>query len=159
MISPIFQIGTGRPVDIQQSSGDLWGFGSGRSNPHAIVPTGQSIANRANYVAFAGISGPDYKDCLAAVSYNNFRGPAFAELDARIGKTITIADRYNVNLFFQGFDLTDRANFGGSIQGIVTNYDPDPAQNTFLKPKDFITPGGTVVPKSFTGEFGARFSF
>jgi hypothetical protein len=163
-ISPIFQIGTGRPVDIVQSSSDLWGIGSGRSNPHAVVPIGQSITNRANYVAFAGISGSDYKTCLTAgtcqeVSYANFRGPAFAELDARIGKTVTIGDKYNINLFFQGFDLTNRANFGTSIQGIVTNYDPDPSKNTFLKPFDFITPGGTVVPKSFLGEFGARFSF
>jgi hypothetical protein len=77
------------------------------------------------------------------------------ELDARIGKTITIHDRYNVNLFFQGFDLTDRANFGSSLYNLVTDSNDD----NFLKPKDFITPGGTVIPKSFTGEFGARFSF
>ena len=163
-VSPIFQIGTGRPVDIQQSSSDLWGIGSGRSNPHAIVPTGQSITNRANYVAFAGISGGDYKACLTAgtcqeVSYANFRGPAFAELDARVSKMITIADRYNINLFFQGFDLTNRANFGSNLDNVVSDFDPDPSVNTFLKPLDFITPNSTVLPKSFTGEFGARFSF
>jgi Carboxypeptidase regulatory-like domain len=165
MVSPIFQIGTGRPVDIQQASSDLWGIGSGRSNPHAVVPTGKSIANPANYVALANISTDDYTNCLQTgacqeVSFNNFRGPAFAELDARVGKTITIHDRYDVNLFFQGFDLTNRANFGSSIQGIVNNnYDPDPSANKFLKPTDFITPGGTVIPKSFLGEFGARLSF
>ena len=168
-VSPIFQIGTGRPVDIAQASSDLWGIGSGRSNPHAVVPMGKSIANPANYVTLAGIGkGPNtdqYAGCLEAhtcqeVSYNNYRGPAFAELDARVGKTITFGDRYNVNLFFQGFDLTNRANFGSSIQGIVNgNYDPDAAKNTFLQPNDFITPGGTVIPKSFLGEFGARFSF
>jgi hypothetical protein len=128
------------------------------------VPIGQSIANRANYVAFAGVSGGDYKNCLTAgtcreISYDNFRGPAFAEFDARIGKTVTFAEKYNVNLFFQGFDLTNRANFGSNLHNIVTNYDPDPALNTFLKPSDFITPNSTVLPKSFTGEFGARFSF
>jgi hypothetical protein len=165
MVSPIFQIGTGRPVDIQQSTSDLWGVGSGRTNPHAVVPIGMSIANPANYSALAGIANPDYGSCLAArtcqeVSYNNYRGPAFAELDARVGKTVTIADKYNIDLFFQGFDLTNRANFGGSIQGIVNgNYTPDASTNTFLQPTDFITPGGTVVPKTFLGEFGARFSF
>jgi hypothetical protein len=41
----------------------------------------------------------------------------------------------------------------------VTNFYPDPSLNTFLKPSDFITPNSTVLPKSFTGEFGARFSF
>jgi hypothetical protein len=160
MISPIFQIGTGRPVDIEQASSDLWGIGSGRSNPHAVVPTGKSIANQVNYLSLANISSDDYTNCLETgtcqeVSYNNFRGPAFVELDARIGKTITIHDRYNVNLFFQGFDLTDRANFGSSLYNLVT----DSKDENFLKPKDFITPGGTVIPKSFLGEFGARFSF
>jgi hypothetical protein len=163
-VSPIFQIGTGRPLDIQQSTSDLWGIGSGRSNPHAIVPIGQSTTNRANYVAFAGISGSDYKTCLTAgtcqeVSYANFRGPAFAELDMRVSKTVTIAERYNINLFFQGFDLTNRANFGSNLDNNVSDFAPDPSANTFLKPLDFITPNSTVLPKSFTGEFGARFSF
>ncbi|MFL6427616.1 MAG: hypothetical protein ACJ71S_05180, partial [Acidobacteriaceae bacterium] len=163
-ISPIFQIGTGRPVDIAQASSDLWGIGSGRGNPHAIVPIGASLTNPASYVAMAGISGSDYKTCLTAgtcqeVSYANYRGPAFAELDARIGKTVTIADRYNINLFFQGFDLTNRANFGSNLDNFVSDFDPDPSVNTFLKPIDFITPNSTVLPKSFTGEFGARFSF
>jgi hypothetical protein len=169
MISPIFQIGTGRPVDIQQSTSDVWGVGSGRTNGHAVVPVGKSIADPANYALLAGIGKgltPDaYAGCLQAnicqeVSYNNYRGPAFVELDARVGKTITIGDKYNINLFFQGFDITNRANFGSSIQGVVNgNYKSDPSKNTFLQPTDFITPGGTVVPKSFLGEFGARFSF
>ena len=163
-VSPIFQIGTGRPVDVVQSSSDLWGIGSGRSNPHAVVPIGASLTNPSSYVALAGISGGDYSTCLVAhtcqeVSYANYRGPAFAELDARIGKTITIADRYNLNLFFQGFDLTNRANFGSNLDNVVSDFDADPSANTFLKPIDFITPNSTVLPKSFTGEFGARFSF
>jgi carboxypeptidase family protein len=159
-VSPIFQIGTGRPVDIQQASSNLWGYGSGNGLPHAIVPVGASQTKPASYLAFAGISGGDYISCLenrtcTEVSYDNYRGPAFVELDARIGKTITIHDRYNVNLFFQGFDLTDRANFGSSLYDQVT----DAKDDNFLKPKDFITPGGTVIPKSFLGEFGARLSF
>ncbi len=163
-VSPIFQIGTGRPIDIQQASSNLWGFGSGFSNPHAIVPVGASLTKPASYTAFAGISGSDYVTCLQIgtcreVSYDNYRGPAFVELDMRVGKTITIHDRYNVNVFFQGFDLTNRANFGSNLHNIVTNFDADPSLNTFLKPSDFITPNSTVLPKSFTGEFGARFSF
>jgi hypothetical protein len=163
-VSPIFQIGTGRPVDIQQASSNLWGYGSGNGATHAIVPVGASQTKPASYLAFAGISGGDYIACLenrtcTEVSYDNYRGPAFVELDARIGKTITIHDRYNVNLFFQGFDLTDRANFGNNLYNRVTDFNTDPDKDNFLKPKDFITPGGTAVPKSFLGEFGARLSF
>ena len=119
-ISPIFQIGTGRPVDIEQASSNLWGYGSGNGLPHAIVPVGASQTNPASYVAFAAtLEERTTSTCLEAhtcteVSYDNYRGPAFVELDARFGKTITIADRYNVNLFFQGFDLTNRANFGSN---------------------------------------------
>lgn len=156
-VSPIFQIGTGRPVDITQSTlTDLWGVGSGRGNPHAIIPVGAK-KTKANYLAFANYDGAAYTACLTngtcqEASYNDYRGPAFIELDARIGKTITLRDKYNINLFFQGFDLTNRANFGGNLQGNVTTA-------SFLEPKDFITPASTVLPKSFTGEFGARFSF
>jgi hypothetical protein len=162
-ISPIFQVGSGRPVDIVQSTGDLWGVGSGRGNPHAVIPAGAK-KNPAAYESYAGIGGADYKSCLIAgtcqeTSYDGYRSPPFVELDARIGKTITFGEKYNVNLFFQGFDLTNRANFGPSIQGNVSDFDTDPSKNTFLKPFDFITPGSTVLPKSFTGEFGARFSF
>lgn len=162
-IAPIFQIGTGRPVDIVQSSSDLWGVGSGRSNPHAIIPAGAKKSPAA-YEAYAGVSGADYAACLTAgtcveTNYDSYRGPAFIELDARFSKTVTFGEKYNVNLFFQGFDLTNRANFGPSIQGNVSDFDPDPAKNTFLQPTDFITPNSTVIPRSFTGEFGARFSF
>jgi hypothetical protein len=163
-VSPIFQIGTGRPIDIQQASSNLWGYGSGNGLPHAVVPVGASQTNPASYVALAGISGTNYIACLenatcTEVSYDNYRGPAFVEFDARVGKTITFHDRYNVNLFFQGFDLTDRANFGSNLYNRVTDFNANPSKNNFLKPKDFITPGGTVIPKSFLGEFGARFSF
>lgn len=162
-ISPIFQVGSGRPVDIVQSSGDLWGVGSGRSNPHALIPVG-SKKTAAAYESFAGVSGGDYKTCLTSgtcqeTSYDGYRGPVFVELDARIGKTFTFGEKYNVNVFFQGFDLTNHANFGSSIQGNVSDFDTDASKNTFLQPFDFITPGSTVLPKSFTGEFGARFSF
>ena len=162
-IAPIFQIGTGRPVDIVQSSSDLWGVGSGRSNPHAIIPAGAK-KTAAAYETYAGVSGGDYSACLTAgtcqeTNYDSYRGPAFIELDARFSKTVTFGEKYNVNLFFQGFDLTNRANFGPSIQGNVSDFDSDPTKSTFLQPFDFITPNSTVIPRSFTGEFGARFSF
>jgi hypothetical protein len=96
-----------------------------------------------------------YQQCLTAgsrrkASYESYHGQTFAQLDARVGKTISIHDRYNVSLFFQGFNLTNRANYGVNVSDAVTS---------FLKPLGFINPSSTVVPRSFTGEFGARFSF
>jgi hypothetical protein len=168
-VSPIFQVGSARPVDVFSSS-DKWGVGSGRGNAHAIIPKGGKMNNFASLTALFNsdgsvYSGAFYKSCLTAgtceeASYDSTRGQAFIELDARISKTITFAEKYNVDIFFQGFDLTNRANFGGgtSLQGNVNSLNAnDPT--SFLKPLTFITPNSTVIPQSFTGEFGARFSF
>lgn len=166
-ISPIFQVGSGRPVDVHSSS-DLWSVGSGRGNAHAIIPKGGKMNSFASLTALfnpdgSRYSGTFYKSCLSAgtceeASWNSTGGQTFVELDARIGKTITFREKYNVDVFFQGFDLTNRANFGPNLQSNVNSLDPtDPS--TFLKPTNFITPNSTVIPQSFTGEFGARFSF
>lgn len=166
-VSPIFQVGSGRPVDVGSST-DEFGIGSGRATlEHAILPKG----SKSDFTGLTSLFNADgsvygsstYVPCLQdgtcrEVSYNSFRGQSFIELDARIGKTITFGEKYNVDLFFQGFDLTNRANFGGNLQGDVSAIDvTDPS--SFLKPTNFITPNSTVIPHSFTGEFGGRFSF
>ncbi len=170
-ISPIIQAGTARPVnsangDIVESTSDLWGVGSGRSNPHAVVFVGQkkTVANFVSTYQAAKASGSAstfYKTCLAVgscyeTSFDQMRGLPFIQLDARVGKTIAIKDRYNVNLFFQAFNLTNRANYGGNYDGNISDY---AAGTTALTPLGFVNPSSTIVPRSFTGEFGGRFSF
>ncbi len=170
-ISPIIQAGTARPVnnangDIIESTSDLWGVGSGRSNPHAAVFTGQKKTIQ-NFVAFnlaakaSGSVATFYKTCLAAgscyeTSFDQYRGSPFIQFDTRVGKTIVIKDRYNVTLFFQGFNLTNRANYGGNYNGNISSY---AAGTTSLTPSGFVNPSSTIIPRSFTGEFGGRFSF
>ena len=65
-----------------------------------------------------------------------------------------IHERYNITLFYQAFNMTNRANYGPNYDVNVSD-----AATSFLKPLGFINPSSTVVPRSFTGEFGARFSF
>ncbi len=178
-VSPILQVGSARPVfapslgaDVVEATSDLWSVGSGRGNPHPAYFPGQK-PTVANYVTFyqaaaaavkagqAKSVGTFYKSCLAAGScvegsFDSVRGQPFAQLDARIGKTISLHDRYNLNLFFQGFNLTNRANFGGNYNGNISTY---AAGTTTLAPLGFVNPSSTIVPRSFTGEFGARFSF
>jgi hypothetical protein len=84
--------------------------------------------------------------------FDALRGQAFFQLDMRVGKTIRWHDRYNLQLFFQGFDITNRANFGSSYTNNIQS-------SNFGKPNGYITPDGVVVPKSFRGEFGFQFSF
>jgi hypothetical protein len=95
--------------------------------------------------------------CLAAgtcvqAPYNNLRGQAFFQLDARISKDIKFSERAKLKLIFQAFDLTNRANFGNNFDGNINS-------STFGKPLGFIAPSGVFVPRSFSGEFGAQFIF
>jgi hypothetical protein len=173
--SPIFSVGSGRPLSIVESSSDLWGVGSGRSNPHAAIFSGVKESPQA-YVAYAVASkaavaadptkkttaASYYQNCLVAgtcreVSYDSYHGLTFLQLDARIANTITIHDRYAITLFYQMFNMTNRANYGPNYDVNVS--DAVIASPSFLQPLGFINPSSTVVPRSFTGEFGARFSF
>lgn len=171
-INPIFQVGSARPVDIVESSSDLWSVGSGRSNPHAVLPVGTK-ANVANYIAFyqtlvargkanGTSTAIEYRNCLAngscyETNYDSGRGIPFVQLDTRIGKTVTIKDKYNVNVFFQAFNVTNRANYGNNYLGTISTLSSKGA--TALTPNGFINPSSTVIPRSFWGEFGARFWF
>jgi hypothetical protein len=170
-ISPILSVGSARPLSIIESTADLWGVGSGTSHPHAAILSGTKESPQA-YVAYltaakaAVAADPTkattlssfYKNCLAngscrEVAFDSYHGLTFLQLDARIANTITIHDRYGLTLFYQAFNMTNRANYG-------PNYDVNVSDGaTFLTPLGFINPSSTVVPRSFTGEFGARFSF
>ena len=89
-------------------------------------------------------------------NFDQLRGLGFVQLDARVGKTIVLKDRYNINLFFQGFNLANRANYGGNYNGNISSY---AAGTTTLTPLGFVNPSSTIIPRAFTGEFGGRFSF
>ena len=171
-ISPILSVGSARPVDLVMSSSDIWGVGSGRSNPHAVLPNGTkfSVANVIAYsqllTAQAKAAGSTlsslYQSCLTGgtcyeTNYDSAHGLPYVQLDARVGKTIRFKEHYNVNLFFQGFNLTNRANFGGNYNGNISNYTA--AGTTSLTPLGFINPSSNIIAHSFTGEFGGRFSF
>lgn len=173
-ISPILQAGTARPVyssnqDIVESTADLWGLGSGRENPHAAVFRGQA-QTVPNFVAFyraavaSGSVSTFYQTSLAngsavETNFDQQRGMPFIQFDSRFGKTISFRDRYNLNLFFQAFNIANRANFGGNYNGVISTYATGTAAVTALTPLGFVNPSSTVVPRAFTGEFGARFSF
>lgn len=171
-ISPILQAGTARPVynasgyDTIESSSDLWGVGSGRGNPHAAYFVGQkkTVANFVNFYQAAKASGnvgTFYKTCLAngscvETNFDSLRGQPFIQFDARVGKTITFKEKYNVDLFFQGFNITNRANYGGNYNANISSL---AAGTTTLQPSGFVNPSSTIIPRSFTGEFGGRFHF
>jgi hypothetical protein len=104
-----------------------------------------------------GASAADLRACLAAGTcvpsgFDSARGAPFFEWDVKAGKQIRFKERANMELFFQAFDLTNHANFGGSYNNNVRS-------SSFGTPNGFITPGGTTLPRSFSGEFGGQFRF
>lgn len=152
-VAPILQFGTARPFDLT-SSYDPLGVGSGYARP-AIVPTD----NPTDYAAFAHSDQNTVAACLADGSchqagYDTLRGRNFFQLDARISKNIHFAERYNLQLMFQAFNMTNRANYGANLVNST-------GSGSFLQPAGFINPStsSAVLPRAFVGEFGARFTF
>jgi len=151
--APIMQWATGRPYSATEGITDVFGFGSGVGTTHAIVLN----SDPTNLTATAAYTASQLNACIAAntchqVPYDYLRGERFFQLDARFGRFFRFGERARLEVFFQAFDLTNRANFGTSYGGNIRT-------STFEQPTGFITSSGVIVPKSFAGEFGARFSF
>ncbi len=152
-VSPIMQWATGRPYNPTEGISDVYGWGGGNGATHAIVLN----SDPTNLTATKSYTAAQLVACLNAntchqLPYNYLRGEDFFQLDARFGKVFRLGEKPRLELFFQAFDLTNRANFGSSYQASIR------AAN-FMHPTNFIAASGVIVPKSFAGEFGARFSF
>jgi len=151
-VAPILQMATARPYDGNEGF-DIYGVGSGRGNAPIIVPSG----NLKDFTAYANADTATIAACLSNNScqrlhYDSFKGKPFIQLDLRTSKEFSFRDKLKATIFFQAFDVNDRSNFGG-------NYDGDVQNSSFQKPLGFITPSGTIIPHSFTGEFGAQIEF
>jgi hypothetical protein len=149
-IAPVVQWASARPYDSLQGI-DV--FGNGRNNSHIILFTDKPN----DYTATKNLGAAALRDCMNAgkcfeAPYDTFRGQTFFQFDVRASKVFKIKERYMIDAFFQAFDLTNRANFGANYNGNVQS-------SQFQQPVGFITPSGVIVPRSFTGELGARFSF
>ena len=151
--APIMQVGTGRPYLALEGINDTFAYGGGAGNTHAIVLN----SDPNNLKATAGYTATQLQSCIAAntcqqVPYNSLRGASFFQLDARVSRPFTFGERAKLELFFQAFNLTNHANFGSQYQTSIR-------ASNFGQPTNFIGGTGVIIPKSFSGEFGARFSF
>jgi Carboxypeptidase regulatory-like domain/TonB dependent receptor len=151
--APIMQLASARPYQALQGVNDTYGFGGSQGNTHAIVLD----SDPNNLLATKNYTTAQLQACLTAntchqVGYDNMRGATFFQLDTRVSKQLKFGERAKLDLIFQAFDLTNRANFGATFQGNIKS-------PVFGQPNGFITPAGVIVPRSFSGEFGARFSF
>ena len=161
-IAPIMQWESARAYSPSYGGAvDVLGLGSGRAN-RVVVFTDKPNDLTATLTAFGnpGASNANrikYRDCIRAgqctiFPFDDLRGQPYFQLDTRISKLFKFREHQTVNLFFQMFDVTNRANFGN-------NFATDVRQSTFGKPNAYITPGGVIIPHAFSGEFGVRYAF
>jgi hypothetical protein len=151
-VAPILVAGSARPYNPTQGI-NVFGLGARVSAAHAFVLTSDpsNLTATKNYTSAQLIACQNDGSCYQ-LPYDALRGQPFFQLDMRVGKTIRWHDRYNLQLFFQGFDITNRANFGSTYTANIQS-------GNFGKPNGYITPDGVTVPRSFRGEFGFQFSF
>ena len=162
-IAPIMQFGSARPYTASAGL-DVLGVGSRNGAAHAVVPANA----QTNYTYFTMLQSQNgwttsqlqsqERTCLNSggcvmAPFDGLRGQNFFQLDTRVAKAFSFGDKGTLSLIFQGFDITNRANFGNSFGGNVRSL------STFQKPTNYLAPSGTVVPKSFRGEFGVQYTF
>jgi hypothetical protein len=153
--SPILQAGSARPYLVTSSFNEL-NLGSGSSGGALIVPN----SDPTNLTAMAGTSGAAklaavqcyYSGNCHVVPYNSLRGDPYFNMDVRLAKNIKLGEGRNLQLAWQAFNLFNHANYGNNFDNVVQD-------STFGKAVGFINPTSSLLPRAFTAEFGARFTF
>jgi hypothetical protein len=160
--SPILQAGSARPYNPIASVNEL-NFGGGSDAGALVVPKNDQSNLTAFVVPDPANPGQFVVDKLAAsqcyysgncvvAPYNSKRGDPYFNMDARIAKNIKLGEARNLQLAFQAFNLTNHANYGNDFGTAVD-------LSTFGHAVGFINPSSSFLPRAFTGEFGARFTF
>jgi hypothetical protein len=162
--SPILQAGSARPYTAT-SSNNMVNLGGGSATGALIVqnsdPNNLLSATKLTPLVDSVSGKPSLglaeATCYYAVSchvapYNSMRGDPYFDMDVRLAKNIKLGEGRNLQLAWQAFNLFNHANYGNNFQTVVQ-------QSTFAKAIGFINPTSSVLPRAFTAEFGARFTF
>ena len=152
--SPIVQIGSARPYNATAGT-NLLGLGGGsQANPLVVSNSDPTNLNLFPSTSAGKLAAAKcyYAGNCHLTPYNGFRGDPFFNMDMRVAKNIKLGENRNLQLAFQAFDVTNRANYGSNF-GVVAG------TSSFGHPIGFINPTSSYLPRAFTGEFGARFTF
>jgi hypothetical protein len=183
--SPILQFGSARPY-LPASGSNMLNLGGGSAAGALVVtnaapknllsgtqlaPVTDSVSNIPSIVLAA--SKCYYSGGCQLASYSGLRGDPYFDMDTRVAKNIKLGENRNLQLIFQAFNLFNHANYGNNF-GFTTNEfstikdltvpvsgkrqisTPD---TTFSNPVGFINPSSSTLPRAFTAELGARFTF
>jgi hypothetical protein len=162
--SPILQAGSARPYNPVSSS-NMLNLSSGsstgalivtNSNPNDLLsatkltPLVDSVSGKPSLGLAEAVCY--YSGNCHVAPYNGVRGDPYFDMDVRLAKNIKLGEGRNLQLAFQGFNLFNHANYGN-------NFDTAVDSSTFGKAIGFINPTSSTLPRAFTAEFGARFTF
>jgi hypothetical protein len=148
--SPILQFGSARPYNPIAGS-NLLNLGGGSDAGALVVPKNDP----KNLTAFTSVLAATqcyYAGNCVVAPYNSRRGDPYFDVDSRLAKNIKLGEHRNLQLAFQAFNLFNHANYGNDFGTAV-------GDSTFGHPVGFINPTSSNLPRAFTAEFGARFSF
>jgi hypothetical protein len=155
--SPILQAGSARPYTAT-SSNNMLNLSSG-SALGALVVQNSDPNNLLSATLLPPV--PNLKVAEAKcyysgnchiVPYNSLRGDPYFNMDVRLAKNIKLGEGRNLQLAWQAFNLFNHANYGNNFDNVVQS-------STFGKAIGFINPTSSLLPRAFTAEFGARFTF
>jgi len=150
--SPILQAGSARPY-LPIANTNLLNLGGGSSAAALVVPNNDPNNLGAMVTAgkLAAVQCYYAGNCHLA-PFNSLRGDPYFDMDARVAKNFKVRERGNLQLAFQAFNLTNHANYGNNFRSVA-------GHAGFQQPFGFINPTSSLLPRAFTGEFGARFTF
>jgi carboxypeptidase family protein/TonB-dependent receptor-like protein len=183
-VSPILQAGSARPY-LPISGNNMLNLGGGSSGGATVVTNANpsdllSATKLAPVVDSAtGITRIDiaearcyYSGNCHLVGYNSLRGDPYFNMDFRLAKNIPMGEARNLQLIFQAFNLFNHANYGNNFGATTSSLSianptaPKTSQfqvskpdSTFTNPIGFINPSSSLLPRAFTAEFGAKFTF
>ena len=146
------QLASARPYNPVQGV-DYFGYGTGGTSEQAVLLN----TDPNNYLATSKYTAAQVTACLAAgnchiAGYDSARGTPFFQLDARFSKAFSFKERMKLEFFFQAFNMTNRANFGGNYyNNIRTATFGDPGWIHYALERDYSA--------VFTGEAGFTFRF
>jgi len=162
--SPILQAGSARPYNAT-SSNNMLNLSSGsalgalivtNSNPNDLLsatkltPLVDSVSGKPSLGLAEAVCY--YSSNCHVGSYNSLRGDPYFNMDVRLAKNIKLGEGRNLQLAWQAFNLFNHANYGNNFDNVVQS-------TTFARAIGFINPTSSLLPRAFTAEFGARFTF
>jgi outer membrane receptor protein involved in Fe transport len=162
--APILQAGSARPYTAT-SSNNMLNLSSGsalgalivtNSNPNDLLsatkltPLVDSVSGKPSLGLAEAVCY--YSSNCHVGPYNSLRGDPYFNMDVRLAKNIKLGEGRNLQLAWQAFNLFNHANYGNNFDNVVQS-------TTFAKAIGFINPTSSLLPRAFTAEFGARFTF